>query len=737
MASNRKRAQNRAARRGKTQESKPQARYMSQEAQQSKEIQLRDHKKLVEDWHGYFSANNARYWEFMNFVGASNLSDSDIAALQVLQKPAIEFNVLEAMISRLRADFAKQEPFFLVRAADGVPMEMLTEEFIKAEETVEGYLRGIFDDASNDGLQSNIHTDQLMGGFSAVYIHTDYVNEYSFEQNIYVDRAFDPTLTFFDPMARTSHKGDGEYCGMLIPYTKDRFIAEFGAEAAKEISFRTAGNIGGFNWCYEANGQEIILVAYMFKKQYKKKRIVKLSNGHVVTMKNYKELLEIWDSIEQPPIILDERVVNCETIVLHQFCETKELYSAETDYKYLPIVFVDGNSILVNGQPGAGSSSTGSASASGTIGQMTRPYAYQAKGAQKAKNFAGQSQLAAIENLTQAQLKVPLEAIPLDQLQAYQNPQQANVLIYNQFGKNGERLDPPQEVIKQQIPSIIENVFMMMDQTIQATLGSYDAQQGIVGNQISGKAIMQGAIQSDGAAGPYLINYIKAWNRIGEIVIDLIPKYYKTARNLPIIGRDGKRDFAMVNTGEEGDINLDYEAHTLQIKVEAGVNSGVQKQLALDTLTRMMAASPAFADFINTECLDDIVDNLDIRNIDSIKLKATRYQEKLRQMQEEQQQLAAQQAQQPSEIEVVQQIEMAKVEQRAVEAEGKLVLKAAELAIDQEEADLDYLKFITETEQANRDAALQERKVDAEDARSAIDLAIEVAELAHEKRDDD
>lgn len=695
---------------------------------------LEDHKKMVEDWNQYFRGNNQRYWDFTKFVCATTLTSADIAALNTLGKPTLEFNMLEAMVSRLRNDFAKQEPSFSVRAADGVPLEMLTEEFVATEQVIEGYLRAIFNDATNDGLQSNINSDQLIGGFSAVWIRTDYVNEYSFEQNIIVERVFDPTLTFFDPMARTSHKGDGAYCGMLIPYTKERFIIEYGEEAARDIKFNRSDAIQGFSWSYQDQQQDICLVAYMFEKKFKKKRIVKLSNGHVVPLDNYKELLERWDVIEQPPIVLEERETTIESIVHYQFCETKELHFAETDFKFLPVIFVDGNSVLVNGLSSSAQSGSSADGPSGPISQMTRPYVYHARDAQRAKNFAGQSMFGAIENMSQAQYMVPVEGIPEEYLDAYQNPQQANILVYNQFDdKTGERLDPPREIQKMGVPPIIETAFMMTDQSIQSALGSYDAQQGIVGDQMSGKAIMQGAIQSDGAAGPYLINYIKAWNRIGQVVIDLIPKYYRTPRSLPIIGKDGKRTFQLVNSGEEGDVTLDYEPQMLQVKVEAGVNSAVQKQLALDMIIRMMGSSELFAQFINTDGLEVLLDNMDIRNIDYLKMQAAKFMQQMKEQQAQQQEIQMQEAQQPNEIEVVQQIEMAKIEQRAQQAQGELAIKAAEVAIDQEKADLEYIKLMNEIEQDNQKALLAERKVDAEEARSAVDLAIEAARFANEK----
>lgn len=78
-------------------------------------------------------------------------------------------------------------------------------------------------------------------------------------------------------------------------------------------------------------------------------------------------------------------------------------------------------------------------------------------------------------------------------------------------------------------------------------LGSYDTVLGTNSNRLSGKAIQQGALQSNGAAMPYLIGYIKGLNRIAEILLDLIPKYIVTPRTIPVRGLNGKRAYQLVN----------------------------------------------------------------------------------------------------------------------------------------------------------------------------------------------
>jgi len=195
---------------------------------------LEELKKKVEDWHKYFGGNIKRYEEFMRFVFKSTMTNDEKDALKDIDKPTLEFNVLESFISKLRGEFAKQQPGLTIRAQDGIPLRMLTPKFTETMKVVEAHLRAIFFDGSNDMLEYNIYTDLLAGGFSALRVFTEYVNELSFEQKIGLERVFNPTLVGFDPLAVKSHKGDGRYCFELYPLTKDQFEDEFGKEAMED-----------------------------------------------------------------------------------------------------------------------------------------------------------------------------------------------------------------------------------------------------------------------------------------------------------------------------------------------------------------------------------------------------------------------------------------------------------------------------------------------------------------------
>lgn len=691
-------------------------------------------QKNVRESHEYWKENTKRYHEFINFVFNTAIDDNEIAKLTQLQKPNIEFNILETFVNRLRGEFAKQEPSLSVRASDGVNEAQYTQQLFNQMKVVEGIIRHIFFGGKSDGLKYDIYTSQLVGGFSVAKVYTDYVNSRSFEQNIVVEKAFDCTLCGFDPMARDSHKGDGSYCFEIVPVTEHDFREKFGDDLAKSLSFTRT--MDDYNWSYSDNNKKIALLCYYYEKIKKQRKIVKLSNGHVVLKKHYIELQGIWarkNIVARLPVVLDERWTTIETIDRHLVCEKEIIETVHTDYTYLPLVFFDGNSQIIKKNDKSPSK------------QMTRPYLYNAKGIQKMKNFAGQTLGAEIEGMIQHKFKVALESIPEKYFDAYTNVQQEQVLIYNAFNeKNPEQmLPPPQEIIRAPTPPIVQETFLGTDQVTQTILGAYDAEMGITGGDISGKAIQQGALSSNAASLPYLENFIKGMNRIGQIIIDLIPKYYVTPRTVPIIHPNGKRDFQLINQQDnEQSVPLQFDSSVMQIQIEAGVNSAIEKQMALDQIIRMMDASPLFAQFMNQEGLEPLLDNMDIRGIEQLKAKAEPFMQQLKQQQaaaaekgDPVQKLAEGQIQ--AEILAIKQREEASerdAQLKAQQLQQAAATEAAKQANEKEKIDLEFIKTMAELELADRQEIIEQERIAMENSRTAVEQLISIADMANKNK---
>lgn len=688
---------------------------------------LKELKDTVEEGQKYFSENARRFEKFFKFVFKTSMGDDEAATLAATGKPTIEFNICEAILSRQRGEFSKQEPKVNVRAADGVPLSMLTPDFTETLDVIEAHMRAIFLDSANDMLGYNIFTDTSGGGYSVARVYTEYVNEKSFEQNICVERVFDPTLTVFDPMARKSHKGDGRFCAELYPMTEESFEDEFGSDALEGMKFTR--DLSGFDWSFLNDDKKIVLVCDFYEKKTRRETIYQLSNGHSITKKEYEQFLDEWDKsgyIEQPPAVLKERKTLLEYICRYRFCENTLLDYVETDFKYLPLVFFDGNSVTLRD--------------GGAYTQMTRPSLYHAEGLQRLKNFAGQSLANELENTIQHKFIVPIESVPENYQEAYQNVQKSDVLLYNHFldiANPNVTLPPPQPVQRPPIPPEITNTFSATDQMIQSIIGNYDSSAGINSAQMSGVAFARSTIQSNNATVPYIVSYIKGLNRVAQIIVDLIPKYYRTPRSLPILLPNGKRSYKEIN--KKGSLYMNFDPNHLEVKVEAGVNFAMQKEVAIQTLIAMSQANQGFAQFFNEEGLPVILDNIDIRGIDQLKEKAEEWMQKQKQMQAQQMQMAQQQQQMQSQEQQMKMAAMQKDLQSPTDGQvGMMMVQqksqtdAANLAIKAQDSESRYLETISKIRNADVQNELKAAEISAEKERTAVDSVLKISQHVHE-----
>lgn len=687
--------------------------------------QLDKIKDAVEQSYTYFQNNYKRYHEFKRFAYKTTLNSDDLAVLSELGRPQIEFNVMEAYLSRLRGEFSRMEPGFVVRSQDG--FELVDPRLI---DVLEGHFRSILIDSDNDGFSYDVYTDLLVGGFSVVEVYTDYVSDMSFDQKICVDRVFDPTLCGFDPLARKSHKGDGSYAFQLFPREADSVAEEYGYDALKGLKY--ARNFQGFNWSYRSAKKDIVMICDFYKKEYKNEKITKLSNGRVVSVKDYEKILELWDEagfIEQPPIPIGKtRDSVKEHITRYRLSGAQVIGVEPTNYKMLPLIFFDGNSAVLREDNNSSAE------------QMTRPYIYNVRDAQRLKNYAGQSLANELENTIEHKFIASVESIPEDYLDAYINIQKPGTLLYNAFlnGDPNTPLPAPREIVRTPIPPQISETFQMSDNLIQSILGSYDAALGIQNNELSGVAIMQGAMHSNAAAMPYTVGFMKGLNRVAQMILDLIPKYYVTPRSIPIVQPDGKRSYEVIN--QKGNIFMNYDAMSLEVKVEAGVNFAVQKQISLETIIKLMQTSESFAAFINQKGLGILLDNIDIRGIDGLRQAAGQFMQEVAQQQEQAQQMAQQEAQNqidPKEV----MMEQAKADQMKAQqkeesskrqAQVDLIKISADDAVKNKQADIDFLKVMAQIQGDVEERDLKQERIDAEQARTSVELAMDVSKHAKE-----
>lgn len=668
-------------------------------------------KSRVRNGHDYFRENYDRYNEFIRFVFESNLSGDEITLLQSINRPQLEFNILESRISRLLGEFSKQEPDIYVTADDETKSDWLTMK------VVEQHLRHVLLDIDNEHTRYEVYKDLLAGGFSVLKIYTDYANSMSMDQVIRIDRA-EPTLCVFDKLARLPHKGDGMFCAQLYPKSKEDFEDEFPDVPTNTLSFRR--DFAGFNWSYINDNSSIILVADYYEKVKRQQTIVNVRDdenpaGKVMTIQAYHKLLDEWDDITVPPVQIGKnRRTTIDRIDRYRVIDNQVLEYEQTDYSMLPLVFVDGSSVMVK------------TPTNGNVRQVCRPYVYNAKGAQRLKNYAGIALANEIENSTQAKLMVAKEALPKEEdlLDAYVNPQNANVYVFNSVHESNPDMpisNPIREVQKMPCPPEIVQAFSGADSLVEQVLGSYDASLGINNNQLSGVAIVEGATQSNSAAMPYVVGFMQGYQRASQIYVDLLPKYYITPRTIPVLDEEGKRSYVKINT-DDG-LPFDFDTNALNVVVKAGASFQIQKSRTIMMVKEMMGMSPEFSQFIASKGLNFVLDNMEGRGIEQLKSMVQEWQQEQEQMKQQAMQMQQQEAQNNPAI-LKTQVDMQKLQMEAQKNE-------AQFAVDMEKIQLEKYKTEADIHMSETAGSVQLVKAMTERLAKHTDLEIKRMDMGH------
>lgn len=663
-------------------------------------------KRLINNSHIYWKPNVKRYNEFRKFVFDTAIQEDQKTLLNELGKPPVEFNISETFLSRLRGEFSKQEPSINVSPDDGAEVD---EAVLKV---VEGHIKHALCEANSNNCAYDVYTDLLSGGFSVLKIWTEYAHEMSFNQIIKFGRVYDPVLTGFDPLARLSHKGDGRFCYEFFPQSIEQFKEEYPNFDVEHFSF-ARDSADDFNWSYKNQKENIVIVCDFYEKKRKRTKIVQLANKMTMTQKAYDEFLIKWKEsgqIMQPPAIIGKpRWTQIETICRYRLCEGKILEYIETDFKYLPLIFVDGNSIIIRD------------TASNAIQQMTRPYIYHCKGAQELKNFAGQTLAAFLENLVMHKFMVAKEGIPDEEeyRDAYGNMQIANTFVYNAFMDNdpNKAVPPPREIQCAGAPPEVSAAFVMMDQLFQTILGSYDAALGVNDNQLSGVAIVEAATQSNAASMPFVVGFMQAWQQLGKVYVALLPNYYNTPRTIPVMGMNGKVRYQVINNSQDPkSVDFNYDSNALQVKVTAGPSFAIQKSRALQQIIALQQVSPLFMQFMSTQGLDILLDNIEFQGVEVLKQKADEWMKMMKERQ-------AKAANQPNPEQIKAQVEQAKIQQKAQESQMKMQVHEDQIQLDQRKIELDEKKMQADMHKATLEAAIQLDQLHNEKVTSSMQVA--------------
>lgn len=159
-------------------------------------------------------------------------------------------------------------------------------------------------------------------------------------------------------------------------------------------------------------------------------------------------------------------------------------------------------------------------------------------------------------------------------------------------GRPPEREPPP--VASQGIKELLSVATTEMS----AVTGIYPSSLGAPAQETSGKAIVARQREGDTGTFIYIESFGRSIERIGQIIVDLIPHIYDNERTLRVVGDDGKMSKIEINTSivdPNGDgiatlIMNDLTTGSYQVSVEMGPSYSTKREEAREGIQTLMQA---------------------------------------------------------------------------------------------------------------------------------------------------
>lgn len=474
-------------------------------------------------------------------------------------RPCYEFNKTRIKAKRVINEMRANRPAGKVRAVEGGDKS--------TSETMEGLGRNILQVSDFDTVADYAGEYQVGAGMGAWRILTEYADD-SFDQDICVKAIANPFNLFWDPASVDSLHRDAEDWCLIDSIANGIFDEKWGEVATTNFEGAEEFNDKA-DW---RDGNMTRVCEYHWKEAYKK-RLVQTVDGKVL------DAADPATELLPPDQIKATRLADCHRIFMCIVSADKILTPAtELKGKYHRFIVVHGEWLIIDGKPfWAG---------------LTR----YAKDAQRAYNVASTAVTETIATSPNSHYWVTVQ-------EALGNTDQWNKAIsenlpFLQFNPDpkvaGQR---PQRTGGAEVPVALIQEQQIRDQELKDVMGVYDASLGDKGNETSGRAISRRNEQGQIVNFNIPDNMGKGKQRTVEIINDLIPFYYDTARTIRTLGVDGAEDYVEINTAgfnEKGEPVLlnDLTKGKYDVTVTIGPSYSTQRQEAAEFFTGMAAQDP-------------------------------------------------------------------------------------------------------------------------------------------------
>jgi hypothetical protein len=501
-------------------------------------------------------------------------------------RPCLTINKVDAYCRQIVNQIREQRPRIKAHG-------MNTQTNEKQAQIITGICRHIELQSDADQAYINAVDYAVRMGWGYIRVHTDYVKDDSFDQEIYIRPIENPFTVYFDPNSIMADGSDAERCLITTLISKKSFSAMYpDAEIDQGFVSRGTGDVMG-DWVQK---EEIRIAEYWYTVR-ESVELLQLSDGSSIYADDVdKDLMEKL-GVE----VINQRSTIRKKIKWAKVTAMQVLEEGEWAGRYIPIIPVYGQSTIVQGKH----------KRFGLVRMAKDPqrmYNYWSTALTETVALAPKAKWILAEGQDEGHEQEWAEA----------NNASKPYLRYKQTDIDGRPAPPPVRQSPEQPPTGVMAAMQSMNLDLQAVIGIYDPNQLPQGIQ-SGKAIQGQQMQADMTNMHYYDNLTRSIRQVGRVILDLIPHIYDTERAMRIIGDDGKPEIMTINerkmdeSGIERILN-DMSVGEYDVVMDTGPGYNSKRLESVDAMMALFQAEPSLVQVAG----DLLVRNMDFPGADVI-----------------------------------------------------------------------------------------------------------------------
>ena len=418
---------------------------------------------------------------------------------------------------------------------------------------------------------------QVMTGIGYWRVLTDYIDDRSFDQEIYLRRVKDPSMVVLDPDINELDGSDARYGFVYEDLPDDLFDKRY-----PKYKGRAPQSTLGMGQDESVPKGHTRICEY-FRRVEKADKLYLLPNGSTATRsklgREIASQLDTDESVQKRDILSNS---------IEWFLIIGDEIAEERDWpgRYIPIVRVVGEETIIDGK----------LDRKGHVRALKDP--------QRMYNYNASASVEFGALQTKVPWIIPSEAIEGSE-QYWENANSVNYayLPYKARLDDGTLLPPPQRAQPPQAAEAFLVGIQNASNEMMMVSGQYQAQMGEKSNERTGIAIQERQRQGDNATYHYIANLASAIRYTGRILIDLIPHIYDTERVIQIMQDNGERTQVQIQPGLQGpggqmqqgdDVLrvLNPSVGRYEVQSDVGPAFATRRQEAFNALIQLAQASP-------------------------------------------------------------------------------------------------------------------------------------------------